>query len=186
MTRWATAIMSTMMCALLPSARLGSTSSGLETGTWPPNLHLHRAFTCVVRVMSERSPTFRRQLVRLAARPSVIVTVHPHRDRMPDDVRARTRFTRTDGTLREANVLVTLDTPTLVPELIAHEIEHVIEQLDGVDLLQRSDAAASGVTRGPRNAVFAKYIETERARIVGRLVAGEVGPVATWCASGQP
>ena len=70
-----------------------------------------------------------------------------------------------------------------MPELVAHELEHVVEQLDRVDLPRRATAAASGVTRGPRGALFPEYFETERARQIGRRVAGEVGIVSSCEAS---
>lgn len=55
-------------------------------------------------------------------------------------------------------------------EYIAHELEHVLEQIDGVDL---PTAAASGV-RGVHAARDAEAFETNRAIAVGRLVAHEV------------
>lgn len=55
-------------------------------------------------------------------------------------------------------------------ELIAHEIEHVIEQLDGVDLRVRATLPASGV----RSRDHGDEFETTRAIRVGRMVAAEV------------
>ena len=151
-----------------------------QSATWPENLRVHPAFRLVVQLMAERSPTFRRQLVRLAGCPSVIVTMHPYRDGRLGDIAARTLFGRAGAELRDANVLVTLDNPATVPELVAHEIEHVIEQLDGVDLRRLAEAGASGVRGGPHGALFTRYFETERARQIGRRVASEVGPVPAW------
>ena len=58
----------------------------------------------------------------------------------------------------------------LVAELIAHEFEHILEQLDGVDLNRW--VGHSGVRRVGGNREGSP-IETERACQVGRLVAGE-------------
>jgi hypothetical protein len=83
---------------------------------------------------------------------------------------ARTAMTRVDGQLRAAIVEVPGPDATQLVELIAHEFEHILEQLDGVDLA--AWAGRSGVRRvggSDREGPF----ETERARQVGRLVAGE-------------
>jgi hypothetical protein len=54
-------------------------------------------------------------------------------------------------------------------EYLAHEIEHVLEQIEGVDL---TSAVAKGV-RGARRIDGGRTFETDRATAVGRLVAGE-------------
>ena len=79
-------------------------------------------------------------------------------------------MTRLDGQLRTAIVEVPVGDPMAVVELLAHEFEHIVEQLDGVDLA--SWAGRSGVRRvggSDRDGAF----ETERARQIGRRVAGE-------------
>ena len=53
-------------------------------------------------------------------------------------------------------------------ELLAHELEHVIEQLDGIDLAAKATVARSGV----RNCADGTF-ETSRAVRVGALVALE-------------
>jgi hypothetical protein len=53
-------------------------------------------------------------------------------------------------------------------ELIAHELEHVIEQLDGVDLA--SQITRGDTARSPRRG----HYETLRAVTMGRRVAEEV------------
>ena len=57
---------------------------------------------------------------------------------------------------------------TLFAELLAHEFEHVLEQIEGVDLAAL--AASSGAARQVEAGVF----ESERARAAGRAVAGEL------------
>lgn len=54
-------------------------------------------------------------------------------------------------------------------ELIAHEIEHIIEQLDGIDLGARATLPATGVRRCADGA-----FETMRAIRTGLAVAGEM------------
>jgi hypothetical protein len=54
-------------------------------------------------------------------------------------------------------------------ELLAHEFEHVIEQLEGVDLRQRATEPHSGVRK-----VDGGAFETDRANKAGRAAALEV------------
>ena len=54
-------------------------------------------------------------------------------------------------------------------ELLAHEVEHIIEQLDGIDLAAKATVARSGVW-SCADGTF----ETSRAVRVGTLVASEV------------
>ena len=55
-------------------------------------------------------------------------------------------------------------------KLIAHEFEHILEQLDGVDLASMATRVATGVHMVPGSGHF----ETERAIAAGRQVASEV------------
>jgi hypothetical protein len=124
----------------------------------------------VIAGMCQRAPTFRQQLVRLARQTSLAVTVSPGVFATGGRARARTAMTRVDGQLRRAIVEVPDCDSADVVELVAHEFEHILEQLDGVDL--NAWAGRSGVHRitgEDRDGPF----ETERARQVGRLVAGE-------------
>jgi hypothetical protein len=82
--------------------------------------------------------------------------------------RARTRIVRTaDGRLEAIVQLSPLDN---VAELIAHELEHIIEQLDGVDLEAQASLSGTGVrTCGDGS------FETIRAARVGTTVARQLG-----------
>jgi hypothetical protein len=55
-------------------------------------------------------------------------------------------------------------------EHLAHELEHVLEQLDDVDLAEAVNNHVHGASASRRAASF----ETRRAIVVGRLVAREV------------
>ncbi|MEO5820455.1 MAG: hypothetical protein ABIT71_08100 [Vicinamibacteraceae bacterium] len=124
----------------------------------------------VVAGMCQRAPTFRRQVVRLARQPGLEVTVATGAFESRGRARARTAMTRVDGQLRSARVEVPGGDPALLAELVAHEFEHILEQLDDVDLA--SWAGRSGVYRVGGSDQEGPF-ETERARQVGRLVAGE-------------
>jgi hypothetical protein len=124
----------------------------------------------VVTAMCHRAPTFRRQVVRLARQHGLEVTVSPGPAVPNGRARARTAMTRVDGQLRSAIVEVPFGDSAVIVELVAHEFEHILEQLDGVDL--NAWAGRSGVHRiGGRNRDGP--FETERARQIGRLVAIE-------------
>ena len=130
----------------------------------PPALH------GVVADLCRRSPTFRRQVARLTDAEGLTVTVHLVPVPPTSSWRAQTVIARVAGLVRSADVRVPLGDARLVAELIAHEFEHILEQLDGVDL--KRWVGRSGVRRVGADRVDAA-IETERARQVGRLVAGE-------------
>lgn len=124
----------------------------------------------IVVDMCRRSPTFRRQLARIAEEPRLLVTIDAWRTRWSDRARAGTRLDRQLGSLRSAEVKVRVDESDRVVELIAHEFEHILEQLDDIDL--NLWVGRSGVYRVDRNDRTGA-IETARARHVGRQVAEE-------------
>lgn len=135
----------------------------------PANLVVSSMHRPLVESMLRHSPTFRRQCVRIEGARSL--TVHLSIGlRSRSYLRASTRVSRNAngrlsafieiGSLREAE------------ELIAHEFEHIIEQLDGVDLAARAALPHSGVSAlGPASGMF----ETRRATHVGLKVVAELG-----------
>lgn len=111
------------------------------------------------------SPTFRRQCARIAAAPQLRVSVVP--SIVPSD-RTLTRFAfNRDGSV-QADVTVGPERNPV--ESLAHEFEHILEQLDGVDLASMAHRRATGVYATPGGERF----ETERALAAGRQVAREV------------
>jgi hypothetical protein len=144
-----------------PAARCEGLARSLQIAT---GLHP------IVVDMCRRSSTFRRQVVRLARQDGLEVTVSAGLVARSGRARARTAMTRVDGQVRSATVEVPYGDAVTVVELVAHEFEHILEQLDGVNLA--AWAGRSGVVRvGGSNPDGA--FETERALQVGRLVAGE-------------
>ena len=127
-------------------------------------------FAPVLADLCARAPTFRRQIVRLASEGSLEVSVVPGVFTPGGRARARTAMTKVAGQLRRAVVEVPQTDPRVLAELVAHEFEHIVEQLDRVDLA--AWAGRSGVYRVGGSAGDGPF-ETERARQVGRLVAGE-------------
>jgi hypothetical protein len=131
----------------------------------PANLTVPSTYRSTVQQMLERSPMFRRQCLRLAAAPHLAVVVrmmHPH----TGGPRARTQISRADRNRLIASVEINpLGDFT---ELLAHELEHIIEQLDGIDLAAKAAVANSGV-RSCSDGTF----ETSRAVRIGTVVALE-------------
>jgi len=133
----------------------------------PPNLDIPSAYRSTLETMLERSPMFRRQCLRLAAAPQLAVVVHMLHP-LTSGPRARTQITR-DGSRLVASVQINPLGDFM--ELLAHELEHVIEQLDGIDLAAKAAVAHSGVRGGLDG------FETSRAMRVGTVVAIEArGP----------
>ena len=135
----------------------------------PANITVTPMYRALVDTMLRDSPTFRRQCVRLAGENSltVVLVIGSHVRR--SDLRATTAMKRTeDGRL---TALVEIPPLKDLEELIAHEFEHIIEQLDGVDLAAQAARPQTGVTQiGPRRSVF----ETVRATRMGLKVAAEL------------
>ena len=137
----------------------------------PSNLRVAPMYRALVESMADRSPTFRRQLLRIANEPQLTIDLDvvlrivgaravTQMVRQADGLTARIQVTRLDD----------------VVELIAHEIEHVIEQIDGVDLAAYAGQPGTGVyTVAAGGMVF----ETVRATRMGVVVAQEVRAFST-------
>jgi len=132
----------------------------------PPNLIVPSSHDKLVSEMWRRSATFRRQGRRIAEETGLVVRVHLNPLVSGESVRATTHVKRQPGSLA-ADVSIR-DTGCFV-ELLAHELEHVLEQLDRVDL----PAAAQRAGRAVWIASDGSF-ETIRAIHVGRQVAAEV------------
>jgi hypothetical protein len=133
----------------------------------PANILVPDLYGPAVAAMLRYSPTFRSQCNRLARRPDlqVVVMASP----FPIDRHgAVTRIVRRpDGRMQAGVQLGVLGDPVL---LLAHEFEHILEQLDGVDLVSMASRSATGVHQVPGS----EHYETDRAIAIGRLVADEV------------
>ena len=135
-------------------------SDGVEV---PANLTVPSTHRSMIERMLERSPMFRRQCLRLAAAPDLTVIVrmlHP----LTGGPRALTEIKRQDS--RGLVATVRINPLGDFTELLAHELEHVIEQLDGIDLAAKAAMSQTGV----RSCVGGTF-ETSRAVRIGSLVA---------------
>jgi len=146
----------------LSDTRLFS-SAGEES--FPANIHVPSAFDDWAHQIWLRSPTFRRQCARISSAGNVRVQVTVHGTKLADAL-ARTQFQRDAGEM-VARVELVFPSARLV-ELLAHELEHVIEQIDGIDLPRLARQGASGVSPLATN-----HFETARAVATGKKVAWE-------------
>lgn len=146
------------------TAPAAATVCDAQTPGLPASISLQDGLQPIVRWTLENSPTFRQQCRILAAAPAVTAHVRVAR-RAPGELnRARaTMRDQGDRTIVEIEILE----PSDFAELLGHELEHVIEHIDGVDL----DAIAKrGEARRREDGAF----ETRRAVAAGQKVSGEV------------
>ena len=133
----------------------------------PPNIRLSRIYRSNVQDMLRQSATFRRQCSRLGREPLLTVTVEPALlPRRPGSA-ATTTITRDARGGTEAAVHISGDS---LIELIAHEFEHILEQLDSVDLAAMAARSGTGV----RAVSELGHFETDRAIAAGRRVESEM------------
>ncbi len=163
-------------CARHAAAQSTEASEAIPPCAIPlPALQIEMTLEPIVREMCRRSPTFRRQLIRLADAPGLVVTVATRRVLPSRYAEATTRFAREHGLLRRAEVEIGGADQASLVELIGHELEHVLEQLDGVNLPQLAQSPGVRSNHHQRGRSF----ETARAKQIGLDVAAEfnAGPV---------
>jgi hypothetical protein len=148
-----------------------SSFSGVTTA---PNIQIDPLLQPLVEKLLQKSPTLRRQWQTIGAarilRVSLVVTALL---RETGSARARTQVSRfAFGAIR---AVVELPVVVDITELLPHELEHVIEQLEGVDLAALAKHGSAGVQQIGRG-----VYETTRARNAGfdalREVYGDVDP----------
>jgi hypothetical protein len=121
---------------------------------------LREQFTALL----QRSATFRRQCARIAATPALRVTLRVAASTGELFVRAQTVVDRFEGGAIRAEVTLRFSEDPL--ELLAHEFEHILEQIDGV--VMRDEVARGRAWKGPSGA-----FETRRAADAGIRVRAE-------------
>ena len=135
-----------------------------------PNIVVTPVYQAVIARMLERSATFRGQWARLARASHLAITLRCEL-RGGANADAWTTITRgQDGRIREITIAIVAGSRTA--ELIAHEFEHIVEQLDGVDLRHKAGMRTSGVRTC--DCGNTEMFETERAIAIGQQVAREV------------
>jgi hypothetical protein len=131
----------------------------------PANLEVQDMLVREVKQLYIQSPTFRAQCDRLAQAQNLRVTMKLDAA-IPHSCRAYTMITRRRGML---SAEVHLPAATRLAELIGHEFEHILEQLEHLNLRKLAQVRGSGVRE-----VGFELFETDRAQRIGRIVAGEM------------
>lgn len=135
-----------------------------EPARLPPNLVVSNSELPLLEKMWRRSATFRRQCERIGAAQWLTVKLSFYPKALaPCGCRA---LTTVYGSKPLANVRIFQ--PSSAIELIGHEFEHVLEQIEGVNLrmLVAAKDGRAQLTEGG-------HFETERARQAGRQVRTE-------------
>jgi len=148
------------------SASAGGAAQGAEQparpSPWACRLMPVSTVRPVVEKGMERSETIRRQCEELAAARAVVVLEWGAMDSQS--------HARTEMEVRAGVVVARVKLPPLgdIIVLMAHELQHVIEQTRGLDLRAEAKRAGSGVWQS-----FGSY-ETQAAVDVSRQVAEEL------------
>jgi hypothetical protein len=163
-------------------AQASEPSEAVERCAIPlPALQIAAPLEPIVREMCRRSLTFRRQLIRVVDAPGLVVTVAISRIPTSNHANAMTRLARKHGVLRRAEVEIGPADEARLVELIAHELEHVLEQLDGVNLTQLAQGPGV-ISIGHEGG---QSFETARARQIGLDVAAEFNAGSIAASKGQ-
>jgi hypothetical protein len=130
----------------------------------PANVELARDLARTLARIYDRSPAFRAQCERIAGAANLRVTV-----RIDTSIPSRCRaFTIVKRQGYEIRAEVHLPPTNGLTELVAHEFEHVLEQIEGLDLRRLARVKGSGV-----HMADGQLFETDRAQAAGRVVAWE-------------
>lgn len=130
----------------------------------PANVKLLHDIELAIQFIYDRSASFREQIARIAKADNLRVTVRIDPS-IPGRCRAFTIIQRRGQKIRAE---VHLPPSSDHAELLAHEFEHILEQIEGLDLQSLARVKNSGVHEQDY-AVF----ETDRAQAAGRVVKSE-------------
>jgi hypothetical protein len=125
------------------SGAADDSTNSVEPLDLPRNLRVPENMRPLLMRMLQTSPTFRRQIAVLAAKPAVRVSV------MYGGIRGDRNYHALSTVRKHQWGAMLVDTTIFVPtdlvEIIAHELEHVCEQMEGVDLRELSRRKGVGV-----------------------------------------
>jgi hypothetical protein len=154
----------TLVLITLVAALVGAWPAAAGS-TLPTNLRVPRDMRPLLERLLDVSPTFRQQVDLIRRTPRIRITVGYDRRRSAL-IDAETVIERHEyGMLI---VTTTLYMPGDVTELLAHELEHVCEQIEGVRLEALAQQRPGEVHE------FGGRYETNRARDAGRRAAQEL------------
>jgi len=155
----------TTLDLLLPEVVGAASTASAAT----PRVVVHAKLQSLIHDLLSHSPAFRRQWQRLERFPRMSIRIDlVHSNHIGGDAHAATTF----SVLRDGTQLAVVAIPggRRLAELVGHEVEHILERLDGVRVDDQHALGDNSVRRASGN------FETARAVLVGQLVAKEVRP----------
>jgi hypothetical protein len=143
------------------------------TAPVPANITVEAGYlTSVTRDIAARSPSFRRRLVEIGMATNLRARLHLTWRPVSSAAIAQTVFSRArEWLFADIQIPRSLVFARLDVRMIAHEIEHVVEQLEGHDLSALARRPDTGVRY--LRSVRAQIFETERAIAFGQRVERE-------------
>lgn len=154
------------------------TPAGEILSTIPVNLKVPGALRALLEEVMRRSPTFRHQMAELRGAPHVRMAISYGDVSTWHVLRAESTVSRYEwGALHIDTRLYTVRD---VIEVVAHEMEHVCEQIEGIDVRALSQQRNSGVYS------VGRHFETRRANLIGKQVAHEALGVTIGAALSHP
>ncbi len=140
----------------------------------PPNIRTTDDLRPIIEDLLARSPTLREQCARIAIANKTWVSVTLSVVRFPSLARARSTARRYQSGLLVIDVEIPPASQDF-PELLAHELEHVTEFIEGVDFKKLARARKAGSAHCASDGSF----ETDRAYKAGRRAKFEVESTPT-------
>jgi hypothetical protein len=135
----------------------------------PSNVQVSAQLQQVILDLLSRSRTLREQCAKIAAARQVRVSIESVGPAAFDaEMRARSTARRYGSGL--LTVVIELPVASDLAELLAHELEHVTEFIDQVDLQTMAREGRGGVTQRKLDGAF----ESQRAISAGRAAAAEI------------
>jgi hypothetical protein len=154
----------TAMLLMLLAGAVSAQQQQCHPSAIPTNVDVPRDLERILERIHNRSPAFRAQCERIGKAVSLHVRV-----RITPSIPSRCRaFTIVQRRGTQIRADVHLPVSSHLAELVAHEFEHVIEQIEGLNLRKLARAKGSGVHELDR-----QVFETDRAQAAGRIVAAE-------------
>jgi hypothetical protein len=135
----------------------------------PANIRTTLELRDAVATLLARSPTLRAQCEKIAAAPKTYVTVELSVGPFSAQTRARSTARRFPSGLLMVDVEIPPASQEFA-ELLAHELEHVTEFIEGVDFKTLAQSRDSGILQCGAGGSF----ESVRAQQAGRAAAAEI------------
>jgi hypothetical protein len=171
MTRFLVSSLVVLLMMTFAAAPLAAQQAAHAAAVMPFNIQVDSVLVPVVASLLAAAPGFAQQVARVANARYLRVTINPVMSSSTTSRRqARTSIRR----FASGALFADVDMPvplTMIDyaELFGHEFEHIVEQIERVDLHAMTEARDGGASRLADGAY-----ETTRARRAGRLIAEEV------------